>query len=94
MPHRQNKGEDSVLEIYSTDPETLSPALISVTGVPPKAVIGPDPHLLLVEKSSVGDRPNMDVGEGGSWSQSFSYPSLLLTAFQMLTPYNSHNLDA
>ena len=48
--------------------------------------IHPDPHPPLVEKSSVGGRPNMDVGEGGSRSQSFAYPSLLLTALQNAHP--------
>ena len=42
-----NKGVIS--KIYSTEPETLSLALISCTGVPPRAVIGSDPTLLLVE---------------------------------------------
>ena len=74
MPHRQNKVEDSVLKIYSTDPETLSRALILVTGVPPKAVIGPDPHLSLVEKSSVGGRPNKEVEEGAIRAEASHIP--------------------
>ena len=59
MPHRQNQVEDQVHKIYSTESETLSPALISFTGVLPRAVIGSDHLLPLVEKSSAGGIPNI-----------------------------------
>ena len=49
----------------------------------------------LVERSSVGGRPNMEVGKGAiraGASPSFHIPFLI--APQVFTPYNPHNLEA